>query len=133
MFQVFVFVSVDFFSLQCLDEAFATGIVVGVRRSAHARNHVVVLEEGDIFPASVLQPSIRMMHEAGLRLPVLDGLLQCSDSEPHPEGTIQRPAHHFAREPVQDYRQVDKLRLQPNVGDVRYPKLIDPRQFHPSR
>src|SRR5215469_3150902 len=27
--QVLVFVSVDFFSLQCLDEAFATGVVIG--------------------------------------------------------------------------------------------------------
>src|SRR5215469_13219475 len=95
MFQVLVFVSVDFFSLQCLDEAFATGVVIGVRRSAHARNHVVFLEEGDVFPASVLQPSIRVMHEAGFRLSALGGLFQRSDSEPHPEGTIQRPAHHF--------------------------------------
>ena len=37
--QVLVFVSVDFFSLQCLDEAFATGVVIGFAgglRSSHA-------------------------------------------------------------------------------------------------
>jgi len=64
---------------------------------------------------------------------MLDGFFQRSDREPHPEGTIQRPTHHFAREPIEDHRQVDKFRLQPNVGDVRYPKLIAPAQFHPSR
>ena len=88
-------------------------LVVGVRRSAHARNHVVFLEEGDVFPASVLQPSIRVMHQAGFRFSALDGLFQRSDSEPHRQRTIQRPAHHFAREPVQDHRQVDKFRPQP--------------------
>jgi hypothetical protein len=108
-------------------------VYVGVRRSAHARNHVILLEEGDIFPASVLQPSIRVMHEAGFRFSALDGLFQRSDGEPHRQGTIQRSAHHFARERIEDHRQVDKFRLQPNVGDIRYPQLIDPAQFHPSR
>src|SRR5882672_5225043 len=64
MFQILVFVGVDFFPLQRLHEAFATGIVVGVCRPTHARNHVVLLEDGYIFRASVLQPSIRVMHQA---------------------------------------------------------------------
>src|SRR4030095_1159611 len=86
-----VFVGIDFFSLQRLDEAFATSIVVGICRSAHARNHVVLLEYGDIFRASVLQPSIGVMHQAGLRVAALDGLLQRSDGEPHRKSTIQLP------------------------------------------
>src|SRR5215469_6958829 len=65
MFQVLVFVKVDFFPLQRLDEAFAARIVVRVCWTAHARNHVVLLEDGDVFPASVLQPSIRVMRYSG--------------------------------------------------------------------
>ncbi len=79
-------------------------------------------EDGYIFRASVLQPAIRVMHQAGLRLSALDGLLQRSDGELHREGTIQRPAHHFAREPVQDHRQVDKFRLAKVVLDPIGPK-----------
>jgi hypothetical protein len=59
---------------------FETGIVVGVGRPTHARNHVVLLEDGYIFRASVLQSSIRVMHEAGLRLSAPDGLLQHSNA-----------------------------------------------------
>ena len=70
---------------------------------------------------------------AGFRLSALDGLFQRSDSEPHREGPIQRPAHHLARETIEDHRQVDKFRLQANVGDIRYPKLIDRGQVHPNR
>ena len=62
------------------------------------------LEHGYIFRASGLQPSIRVMHQAGLRLSALDGLLQRSDIEPHRKRMIRRRAHHFAREPVQDHR-----------------------------
>jgi len=48
MFQVLVLVGVDFFPLQRLHELSQTGIVVGVRRPTHARNHVVLLEDGYI-------------------------------------------------------------------------------------
>src|SRR6266850_7500808 len=61
MLQVLVLVGVDFFPLQRLHEAFATGIVVGICRPTHARNHVVLLEDGYISRASVLQPAIRVM------------------------------------------------------------------------
>jgi hypothetical protein len=71
---------------------------------SHAWNRVVFLEDSYIFRASVLQPSIRVMHQAGLRLSALDGLLQRSDGERHRDRTIRRSAHHFAREPVQDHR-----------------------------
>jgi len=79
-----------------------------------------------LLAATGLKPSIRVMHETGFRLSALDGLLQRPEGETDRECTIQRPAHHFAREPVENHRQVGKFRLQPNVGDVRYPKLIDP-------
>ena len=39
IFQVSVFVGVDFLALERLDEALTTGVVVGVRRPTHARDH----------------------------------------------------------------------------------------------
>ena len=46
--------------------------------------------------------------------------------------SIQRPAHHLARESIQDHRQVNELCLQPNVSDVGHPELIDAGQLHPA-
>ena len=45
---------------------------------------------------------------------------------------LQCPAHHLARERIQDHRQVNKLRLQPNVSDISHPELIDAGQLHPT-
>ena len=46
-------------------------------------------DHGDVFRVSVLEPTIRVMHETGFRLSALDGLLQRSsgcrrhDMDPH--------------------------------------------------
>jgi len=74
-----------------------------------------------------------MMYKARLRLSTFDGLVQRPEGEAHRQSAIQRPNHCLAREPIEDHRQVNKFRLQPNVGDVCYPKLIDRGQFHPRR
>jgi len=91
---------------------------------------VVLLEDGDVFRVSVLKPPIRVMHETGFGLSAFDGSLQRPNGEPYRQCTIQRPAHHFARVSIEDHRQVDKFRLQPNLGDVRYPQLVHSCQFH---
>jgi len=44
--------------------------------------------------------------------------------------SVRSNAHHFPRKRVENYGEVDKLLLQTDVGDVRYPELIHPRQFH---
>src|SRR5438270_6127232 len=36
---------------------------------------------------------------------------------------IQSPSHHLAGERVQNHRQVYKLLLQTDIGDIRYPEL----------
>ncbi len=45
-----VLIGINLFPLKSLDEALATGIVVRVRRPAHAGNHPVSVKDGHIFP-----------------------------------------------------------------------------------
>ena len=40
------------------------------------------------------------------------------------ETAPQVPAANAAREDIQQYRQLDKLRTQPNVRDIRHPDLF---------
>src|ERR1035441_8417356 len=47
--QILVLVGVDFLPLQSFEKAFATGVVVRIRRPAHTRNHPVLLENRDVF------------------------------------------------------------------------------------
>jgi len=42
-------------------------------------------------------------------------------------------AHHFPRVRIQEHRQVHELSLQPDVGDIGHPQLIDYGQLHPAR
>jgi hypothetical protein len=44
--------------------------------------------------------------------------------------SIYSPPYNFARETIEDHRQVDKLVFQANVGDVCDPELVEPRQRH---
>src|SRR5215469_3316940 len=76
MLYVVIRVRVDFFPLQSLDEAFATGVVIRVRGPAHARNHPMLLKDGDVFFAGVLHSAIGMMDQAWRGLSFADGLFQ---------------------------------------------------------
>jgi hypothetical protein len=50
-----------------------------------------------------------VMNQAWPWLPFYDGLAQRRYSQPARERSLQCPAHHFAREAIQNYGQVDKL------------------------
>src|SRR5262245_18965532 len=43
------------------------------------------------------------------------------------------PSHHSPGIHVQNYRQVNELLLQPNVGYIRHPELVDTVSDHPAR
>jgi hypothetical protein len=67
-----------------------------------------------------------VVHYAGRRLPLADRMLQRSDAQFSGQFPIQRPADRFAGKPVQHYGHKHKLSLQPDVREVRHPKLVDP-------
>ena len=72
------------------------------------------------------------MHQTRRRLSLCDRLLQRRDWQPHYQRSRQFPAHHFARVGIENHGEIDKLAMQPDVGDVGYPKLIDSGQLHPA-
>jgi hypothetical protein len=44
----------------------------------------------------------------------------------------QLPAHHLARERIEDHGQQHPLTMQPDISDVGHPKLIETGQLHPA-
>src|SRR5439155_26223260 len=72
-------VRVDLLSLQRLQKTLATGVVVWVRRPAHARNHVVLLKELHIRARGILDATIGMMHQPRRRVPLCEGMRQRRD------------------------------------------------------
>ena len=86
----------------------------------------------NVVAGGILHAAIGVMHQAGRRLSLRDRLLQRRDRQARGQRSIQFPAHHLAREGIQDHRQVDELALQPDVGDVGHPKLVDAGQLHPA-
>ena len=54
MLKITIRIRVDFLPLERLHEALATGIVVGVRRPAHAREHLMLPEQLHVGPGGIL-------------------------------------------------------------------------------
>jgi hypothetical protein len=80
-----------------------------------------------------LDAAIGMMDETGARLAVAQSGLQGSDSELSFQRAAQCPADDTAGIGVQHDCQVNEFHLQPNVGDVGHPQLIDAAQRKISR
>ncbi len=107
-----------------LSYGFAGRLMLGIIWCLLRGSHVVA--------AGILHSAVGVMHQARRRLAFRDRFLQRRDRQPRCQRSLQLPAHHFARVGIENHRQVDKLALQPDVGDVGHPKLIDPGQLHPA-
>src|SRR5271155_3762252 len=68
---------------------------------------------------------------AGLRAAI--ALSSASDRQARLEMIGERPADHFAREGVEDDRQIDEVLGQPDIGDVGDPDLIEAARSKPAR
>jgi hypothetical protein len=55
---------VNLLPLQSLDEALTTGIVIGIGRTAHTGNHLVLIEQRDVLFRSILHTTIPVMNQA---------------------------------------------------------------------
>ena len=71
-----------------------------------------------------------MMNQARLWLSPGDRLIQCRQRQWTGQSANQRPAHHFAREDIQDHGNINKLAAQADLSHIRQPKLID--GLHPN-
>src|SRR5579872_499364 len=74
--EIAILVGMDFLSLQRFHKALAAGIVVRVRWSAHARNHVVPPQDGHVISRRILHPAVRVVHQTGWWLPPRNRALQ---------------------------------------------------------
>ena len=58
MLEILVLVGVNLFPLESFDEAFTTGVVIWVGWPAHARNHLMLFQDRDVFCCRVLKSAI---------------------------------------------------------------------------
>ena len=119
-------VRVDLLPLERLHEALTTGVVIGVGGPTHARDHVVRSQQGHVLLRGILDAAIGMVDQPRRRVPLREGVRQGRDRQPGSQRAVQRPAHDLAGIRIEHHRQVDELRSQANIGDVRDPELIHP-------
>jgi len=94
--QIFVQTSANLFPLQSLEEALAAGIVVRVRRAAHARDRPVLGQDSHVVIGSILHSAVGVMYQTRMRLSLCNRLLQRRDWQPRYRCSGQFPANHFA-------------------------------------
>jgi len=84
-----------------------------------------LLQQINVSAAGILYAAIGMMHQTWRRFPLINGHSQGRDSKLGFQRAAQRPTHHTSGIGVQNHRQINEFDSQANVGDVRYPELVD--------
>jgi hypothetical protein len=124
--EISIGIGVDLFPLERLHDALTTGVVIGVGRPAHAREHVVRSQPGHVRVGGILDAAIGLMHPPRRRVPLCEGMFQRCDRQPGGQRAVQRPADDLAGLRIEHYRQIDELRAQANIGEVCDRELIHP-------
>ena len=70
------------------------------------------------------------MDQAGGKATTFEGHAQSPQSQFGAQRIAQLPTDHAPRIGVEDHRQINELRLQPDVGDIGHPELINVTQHH---
>ena len=89
-------VGVNLLSLERLHEALTTGVVIGVGRPAHARDHVARSQQGHVLLGRRLDAAIGIVNQPRRRVPLREGMRQGRDRQPGGQRAVQRPAHDLA-------------------------------------
>ena len=97
---------------------------------AHADLTAMRLQQVRVIAGYILAAPIGVMYASGRWPPQLQRHAERRQSECVFHGTVQRPADHTTRKGIEDSRQIHELRLQPNVGEVGHPELVNPGQHH---
>jgi hypothetical protein len=94
--EISIGIGIDLLPLERLHEALTTGVVIRVRRPAHARDHVVRSQQGHVRFGGILDAAIGMMDHPRRRVPLGDGVGQRRDWQSSGQRAVQRPAYDFA-------------------------------------
>src|SRR5450432_2449118 len=73
--EIRILVAVDFLLFQGLHKALTSRVIVGIGRTAHARDHSAGLENRSVFGARILGALIGVMHYSRRWLTLANGLL----------------------------------------------------------
>src|SRR5215510_457771 len=123
--EITVLPPIDFLDLQRLHEALRPGIVVGIARPAHADRDPAFFQPLDITRTCILHPTIGVMYQSEFWLTLAQRRFQSLLGKLAVQLSTDTPSHHSPGIHVQNYRQVNELLLQPNVGYIRHPELVD--------
>lgn len=77
-----------------------------------------------VVVARVVRATIRVMHEARVRLAAADSGGERFEYERAIDALAHREAHHAAREQVDDRREVQPPLGRPDVRDLRHPREV---------
>ena len=86
------------------------------------------MKQWGVVTAGVLHAAIGVMHQSGLGPSPRQSHARGLQGQRRLQGVLQGPADHPPEEGVQHYRQVDKLHLQADVGEVSDPELVQSAQ-----
>lgn len=122
---------VHFFLLQRLHEALDEGIVVRIALGGVGDGELVLVQQGDVIFAQVRHAAIRVVHAARGRPALLDRLFERREGERRIDVPGDCPTDRFAREQIEDDREIHEAVHDPDVRQVRGPGLVDAGQAFP--
>jgi hypothetical protein len=122
IFHRFVFVSVHLLVLEGLEETLGVGVVVRIALAAHRPSHPQRLEAVPVLLGRVLAARVGVMDQSRSR----PSVYQRGQGQPDVQESPYRVSHHPAGPGVEEDGQEDKGRLEPDVGDIRYPSWSGP-------
>ena len=96
IFHIPVLGAVNILLLQRFNEAFAFRVVVAIDRPARARDHAVPDQRVDAGCGRILDSTVGMMNQAGLRLSGIDGACQSRKRQFRCQPQTQTPADDLA-------------------------------------
>ena len=105
------------------------GIVVGRCQSAHADTNAVLFQLCGVVSRGILHPTVGMMDESRPWVATHQGHTQRFQNKSGFQTALQGPAQAASGKCVQHNRQVHKLPLQADVGDIGDPELINAGQY----
>src|SRR6267142_3054611 len=100
-----------------------THVVQGPTAAIHTDPDASFLQPGRERLTGELDPLVRIKN---LWAPLPKRLLQRLDTKRDVHRDRQHPGQHIAAEPIHHRDQIDKPRLEADIGDIRTPDLIDP-------
>ena len=86
------------------------------------------IQERDVVVAEILHATIRVMNATGRRLSRGNRLSQRRERQLGIDVFGDRPADDAAREQIEDHRQIHEAVADADVGQIRRPGLVDPRE-----